>query len=65
MPKIRSLRLVCRACGAPVSMPEPPEQDVTCVGCQASLGTITDLALTQPTSALRATAARVLALLTT
>ena len=63
MPRIRSLRLVCRACGAPVAMPELPEQEVTCVGCQASLGSVADLALDQPASALRGTAARVLALL--
>lgn len=64
MPKIRSLRLICRACGSPVIAPEPPEQEVTCVGCQASLGTVADLSLTQPAERLRQRAAGVLALLT-
>lgn len=61
MPIIRELRLVCRTCGEPVSMPEPPRTEVVCAQCGAELGSVGDLAISPPPSRLRQAARRVLA----
>ncbi len=58
MPKIRKLSLVCRACGAPVHMPEAPAQDVMCHGCGARLGTLAELGLARAPSSLSVSVAR-------